>query len=257
MEKNGNHVLGSGQLFFDRFADGSKVGSGRYRYFGNTTAFTLNQSEETLEHYDTDHGLKQEDDSVTLSQDTAGSITCDDINAENLALWWLGAASQIVVSSAASVVETFTDVVRGEYLQLGISPSLPQGTGNVTITTVKVGATTIAASGNWDANLDTGMIEILPDAPDIDDGDDIIVTYAQLATTYQQIISGGKSIYGALVFKAANTRGKQRDARMPYVKLAPDGDFALKGDDWQTVGFSIKVLKLNASTERVYWSTRA
>jgi hypothetical protein len=36
------------------------------------------------------------------------------------------------------------------------------------------------------------------------------------------------------------------------VQISPDGDFALKGDDWQAMTFSVEVLKLNDSTERQY-----
>jgi len=43
---------------------------------------------------------------------------------------------------------------------------------------------------------------------------------------------------------------------MPYVKLMPNGDFALKGDEWQQLSFNIEVLK-KGTLEAVYMDGRA
>lgn len=256
MEAPGNQVLGSGRILFDRFADGTKTPQGWYRYFGNSTAFSLNQSQETLDHFDADNGIKQKDLSVQLSADTGGSITLDDISAENLALWFLGEVEQKTVASAAAQTKTVTDVQKGAMIVLGVTGALQAGAGDITITTVAVGSDTISAPGNWEVDLDAGILTILPDAVDIEDGDDVVITYSQSATTTAYIISKNQSIYGQLFFHSKNGVGKKRDGFFPYVKLSPDGDYNLKGDDWQTMTFSVEVLKLNSSTERVYWRTR-
>lgn len=257
MEAPGNQVLGSGRILFDRFADGSKTPTGRFRYFGNSTAFSLNQSQETLDHYDADNGIKQKDLSVQLSADTGGTITLDDISAENLAMWFLGDVEQKTVVEATAQTKSVADVQRGEMIVLGITGALQAGAGDITVTSVVANGTdTITAPGNWDVDLDAGIVTIAPDAVDIEDGDELVVTYTQNATTTAYIISKNRSIYGQLFFHSKNGVGKKRDGLFPYVKISPDGDYNLKGDDWQTMTFSVEVLKLNSATERVYWRSR-
>lgn len=255
-----NLVLGKGKVYFDRFADNTKTPTGQFRYLGNTPGFSLSQTEETLDHFDSDEGLKQKDESVTLSNDTSGTLSTDNISDENLALWWLGTSETTAVASATAVADTLTAVKLGSYFQLGASEAFPQGVGTITNVVVHadtLSGSTIAGPGNWEVDLETGMFQVLPGADEIADGDTLVITHDQTAVTFQQVIARGKTIYGALKFIATNPVGKKRDGFFPYCKLAPDGDFSLKGEDWQTLGFKLEVLKLNSSTERVYWTYRA
>ena len=66
------------------------------------------------------------------------------------------------------------------------------------------------------------------------------------------MVSSSNSVYGALRFVADNPKGDNRDYYFPYVKLAPDGDYALKGDEWQQISFSFEVLKKASNIEAVY-----
>lgn len=259
MEAPGNQVLGSGRILFDRFADGTKTPTERFRYLGNSTAFSLNQSQETLDHFDADNGIRQKDLSVQLSSDMGGTITLDDISAENLAMWFLGEVATATTTQQTGQTKTFNDIVRGEMLVLGLTGTgaAPAGFGNVTAVTVTSGGDTITAPGNWEADLDAGIVTIFPDAVDIADGDDVVIGYTQNAVSRSYVISRNQSIYGRLLFHSKNAVGKRRDGLFPYVKLSPDGDYNLKGDDWQTMTFAVEILKLDGSTERVYWRTRA
>lgn len=253
--EDNNYVVGKGRVLFNRFLDGTKTPSGE-RYLGNTPEFTLSQSEETLDHFDADGGLRVKDASVTLSQDTSGAITCDNISAENLALWWLGDVGTVTVAAAPALTEVFAHVRRGTYLQLGATGAMPQGAGNVTTVVVKIGAVVVAALNNWEVDLNAARVYVLLGAPGIPDGSIVTVEYAQLAFTGEQIIAKGRSLYGSMRFIATNPVGTKRDGFFPYVKIAPDGDYSLKGEDWQNMSFSLDILKLNTVTERVYWSTR-
>lgn len=254
--EDNNYVVGKGRVLFNRFLDGTKTPTGE-RYLGNTPEFTLSQSEETLDHFDADGGLRVKDASVTLSQDTSGGITCDNISAENLALWWLGdVAPTTIAANAQAITEVFAHVLQGTYLQLGATSAMPQGAGNVTGVTVSVGGQQIAALNNWEVDLNAARLYVLPNAPGIPKGSAVSVTYTQGAYSAEQVIAKGRSLYGSLRFIATNPVGTKRDAFMPYVKIAPDGDYSLKGEDWQTMSFSLDILKLNTVTERVYWTTR-
>lgn len=250
-----NQTLGSGRLLFNRFADGTKTGTGE-RYMGNSPDFANSQAEETLDHYNADDGVRTKDLSVQTSQDTSGSFTLDDISRDNLALWYLGIKDTVAISAATALTQAFT-AQKGTYVQLGVTTATPQGHGGLDNVVVKQGVTTIALTNNYEIDLETGRIYILETAPDIDDGDALVATFDTEVQTVDMVLSKSLSIYGALRFVSNNPVGKKRDAFYPYVKISPNGDYNLKGTDWQTLSFNLDILKLNATTERVYWTDRA
>lgn len=72
------------------------------------------------------------------------------------------------------------------------------------------------------------------------------------------VISGdAQSIYGALMYKANNPIGSNRTLWVPYCNLKPNGNFALKGDTWQSMSFSARVIKRDNLTARTYWFANA
>lgn len=97
---------------------------------------------------------------------------------------------------------------------------------------------------NFTVNEATGMVRALPHAADLADGDSVTFTYDQGAAGLTQIISGGHVCEGRLLFVADNPKGENKDHLWPYVQLTSDGDYALIGDDWQKIGFTYEVLKL-------------
>ena len=249
-----NYTLGRGKLYFDRFTpaqvaagiSASTRGEGEI-YFGNTPEMSMSSSEETLDHFDSDQGVRTKDDSVSLQLDRTGSFRSDNISTGNLALYFLsdGAATVTQVAATGSTFLVPT-AKRGKFYQVGATSSLPAGVRKIASVTVHKGvgfATAVAASGNWEVDEDLGRIYILPTAADIPDSTDLQVTYNLTAGTRDQVVSKSTSVYGALRFVADNPKGVNRDYYFPYVKLAPDGDYALKGDDWQSMGFTFEALK--------------
>lgn len=253
--RNPNYVVGRGRLFFNQFLPSTKTISGGSRYLGNSPELTLSQDEEKLDHYTSDSGLKVKDASVSLSNDQSGAFTLDDISAENLALWFRGAVESNAVAGGAVVDEAASGVALGSYVQLGLTPGNPIGARNVSAVTVKnvtqAGAT-VDMAGNYEIDAVTGRLLVLDDAPDIADGDDLTISYTAAAGTEELVVAQGTVIEGRLEFFADNAAGENRDYIWPYVQIRPDGDFSLKGDDWQTMSFSLEVLKLNDSTDRQY-----
>lgn len=351
-----NYVVGRGRLFFGQFKPGTRRPRGQ-RYFGNTPELSLSQSEDTLDHYSAEGGVRVKDASVTLQNDSSGSFACDNISDANLAFWFRGEILKRIEAGSASATgsvtfavappaaddtvtingdvitfvaanpvgmqvltgatlaatavnlanfindtpslgvkataansvttiraagagaggnaitlaknganitvsggtltggtdtsETITDVQRGLWLQLGVSPSTPQGvrgTTNVTIAGVDEDSY-IVESG-------TGRIYVNEDAADIVDGQTLEISYGVAATIEDIVIAKGESIEGELQFLANNAAGLNKDFFWPYVRLTPDGDFALKGDDWQTMTFNFEILLRDSLVERQYITTR-
>ena len=355
-----NYVVGRGRLFFGQFKPNTRVARGQL-YFGNTPALSLAQSEDMLDHYSSEGGVRVKDASVSLQNDSSGSFQCDNISLPNLALWFRGAQSvnieagsvaasgtvtfstavpvagdsvtiggqeiefvvadpvgmqvliaatiaaqatalanfindlsmtlgvtatanaaevtitanapgaggnaitltktaatpaNITVSGATlaggtSTTETIADVERGRWYQLGVTDDLPQGVnhiGSVTITGVDVASYTVDA--------DAGRIFIKPEAVDVVNGDDLEVSFGVVAGVDDIVIARAETIEGEMVFIANNAAGANDNYFWPYVKLSPDGDFSLKGDEWLTMTFNFEILKRDAMIERQYITRR-
>lgn len=250
-----NYTLGSGKLYFAPFAPGTLVPATGQEYFGNTPSLNNTSDRETLDHYDADNGLRTKDKSVTTSLDRSGSFTTDHVSPSNLAKWFGGANSIVTQTSQAGQTDTIT-VVPGRRYQLGKSVANPAGLRGMTMTSV---ATTDAQPVSLVELVDftfdgaTGGITILPGSTVVEDeGTEILVTFALEAVSYNKVVSSSAEISGELFFRADNGEGLNQDYYWPYVKITPDGDMEIKGEDWQTLPFNIEVLKRDDNTEAVY-----
>lgn len=253
--ENKNYTLGRGRLYFDQFPVGTKTPQGE-RYFGNTPEMSAASESENLDHFDSDAGIRQKDFSVLLELNRTLTFTTDHISPDNLALFFLGSSGVLSQSAATGLSENFT-VKRGRYYKLGRSTSRPEGIVKAVNVVVKDDATptpnTITPTGNYTVDLDRGRIYILPDAVDIADNDVIEVEYDVQAATINRVVTAGNAeIYGSLRFEATNPAGERFDYTWPYVAVRPNGDFQLKGEEWQTLAFQVEVLKLDDNTESVY-----
>lgn len=254
-----NYTLGAGKLFFNRL-DAAGLPTGEY-YIGNTTSLTGSTDEEREEHYSADEAERAKDASVVTRSDNTVAFTTDDIQPENLAMLWKGSVEQLAVIAAMGEVETL-EVNRGRWYQLGEGPTAPTGARLITLTSVTDDEAIPVAlpGGNGGANylvdLELGRIFIREDAPDVADGDSIIVTYDVGASSRTVIISKGEKITGSLRYIADNTAGENRDDFWPLVDLSPDGDFEFKADSWSEMSFTGEVLK-KEGYEKHYTDGRA
>lgn len=239
-----NLVLGRGKLFFDRFATGTLIKTGE-RYLGSTPSFSLSGETQELDHFSSEEGLQEKDESVTLRIDYSGSLAIENIDKENMALFFFGTAETATVASASGTVERFTASPKLFY-QLGATAAKPEGVENVSNVSVSIdpdGAATAAVlDTDYTVDLIEGFIEII-DGGGITSGTIIDVTFDTAAQTQERIVSGANLIQGALRFRSRNGVGSQRNFYMPKVTMRPNGEFALKGEEWQNMSFNVEVLK--------------
>ena len=238
-----NYTLGRGELWFDRFADQVSLTASGERYFGNTPEFNATIESENLEHYNSDRGVREKDESIVLQTNRTASFTTDNVSPENLALFFFGTSEVFSTAGGSVVGETFVDVIKGLTYQLGASPTNPSGTRNVSAVAVRKGATTLVANVDYTLDAALGRITVLTTGSTVITGDDLAVDYTTGAQTRERIVSGTTAVGGALRYISYNPQGKKFDWFMPYVKLSPNGDFALKGDEWQSIPFNIEILK--------------
>lgn len=239
-----NYTLGRGEIYFDRYADGTETTTGE-RYVGNTPALSLNITVDTLDHYSSDRGIKEKDAQAVLQVTRKGTMQVDNIDNDNMAIFFFGSAEVLSTSSSTVTDEVILGILPGYSYQLGTSPTLPAGVRNVSAVTVKdgtAGTTTYVLGTDYTLDADLGRITPLAGGA-IVKGSSLKVSYTVGAHTRDRIISGSDPVNGAMRFITTNPVGLNRDIFMPKVTLTPNGDYALKGDEWQVMEFNVEVLK--------------
>lgn len=374
-----NYTLGRGKVHFSRFVPGSFTPEG-FRYIGNTPEFSLNIESEELDHYNSDEGIREKDDSVSLEVNRTGSLITDNIHPKNVALFFFGQDSVVAQAPVSPQSLQIEDVVAGYSYKIGATPTNPTGyfgidpsgftayvgasapvaaTGTVTFSgvgeandTVTVGGVTytlvaavtqpnhvliggsatdtaanlvaainagagsgtaygtgtvanphvtasnaagvvtvtaitpgtvgnsialaedgtdIAVSGatltggtgtglvigttdvdGVDAvvNYDSGIITFR-EAGSVESGDDVTITFGVRGSTRDRVISGSQPVEGAMMYVTKNPKGSDSTFFFPYVKIMPNGDYALKGDEWQQIPLSLEILK-REGVEAIY-----
>lgn len=239
-----NLVLGRGEVYFDRFATGTQTKTGE-RYLGSTAAFAVSAETQELEHYSSERGLRQKDESVTLQIDYTGTLTVENIDQDNLALFFFGTSEVATIAGATGETEDFT-AVPGLFYQLGATASKPEGVENVSNVAAVLdptGAnTTLTVDVDYTLDAELGRLTFI-DGGAVTSGDTVRVTYNIDAQTQQRVISGSDLIQGAVRFISYNGVGNQRNFYMPKVTLRPNGEFALKGEEWQQMSFNMEILQ--------------
>jgi hypothetical protein len=239
-----NLQIGKGKLYFAPFATGTQTPGGE-RWIGNCPQVNLSREDELLDHFSSTEGVRQKDEQVTVETMTKGTVECDDVSKENLAILFCGTADVLSVGSTSGVEETFEAVQQGLEYQLGVTTAAPSGARKVAsvVVTGSGGSPTYVAGTDYTVDLTLARITILASG-DIEDDDDIEVAYNISASTRERVISGDQQIEGSLRWIANNPKGKNFDFFWPWVKLSPNGDYTLVTDgEFVKVPFSIEALK--------------
>lgn len=242
-QESQNYTLGRGKVSFSRFKPGTRTPIG-FKYIGNTPEFSLTIESENLDHFSSDEGIREKDDSVPLEVTRTGSLTTDSIRPDNIAYFFFGTKDIVTQLAVAAADEEFTDVEPGTQLKLGVTNTNPAGYFGIdgATLTVKKGATALVLGTDYTVNSKLGTVTLV-EGGSVVKGDDLTINYAVLASTRDRVMSGSTPVEGAMLYEALNPKGKNYHYYLPYVKVTPNGDYNLKGDEWQTLPLSIEVLK--------------
>lgn len=160
------------------------------------------------------------------------------------------------------------DVSAGNAAGVVTATALVTGTAGNSISTTEAGSMSVwgaaALTGgtgtsyiegpDYTMNYDVGLLSLV-DGGAIAEGVDIEVDYVVAGHTRDRVISGSEPVEGAMMYVAFNPKGKNFDYYLPYVKITPNGDYALKGDEWQQIPFTIESLKPTTG-EAIYMDGR-
>lgn len=268
---NDNLVVGRGRIYFDQLIKGVYQGE---RYLGNTPDFSMSTSVDKLDHFSSDRGLRQKDKSINLETTRSLSLTTDNISVENVALFFAGKVLSALSTAQTDVKEKVNGgakVMRGRQYQLGVTADMPMGQGAIKAgsfnivyadagTAISTGSgdistlpgVTVLPPENYELDYTTGALWIEADAPDILGDVQLVVSYDRAASSREVVISSDDVVEGALRFVSDNPEGENMSYYFPKVSISPDGDYALKGDDWQQIGFTAEVLARDCNTLAVY-----
>jgi hypothetical protein len=252
-----NYVLGRGMVFFDQFAPGTQTLTGE-RYLGATASLGISAETQEISHYSSENGVRVKDASVTAQVDYTGATTVENMAADNIAMFFFGTSETATIASATGQTERFT-AIPGLFYQLGMTPAKPEGVEQVSSVSIEKDPdgtpVALTAGTDYEVNLEEGYIEILKGGAVA--ADDVIeVTYNVAAQTQERVISGRDQIQGALRFRSRNAHGGQRNFYMPKVTLRPNGEYALKGDEFQSIAFSLDILKAGEQIENLFATGR-
>lgn len=250
-EKN-QYAIPRGRVFFNPQDTATDAYLGEI-YLGNCPGFTVSIETEKAEHYSSETGLRQKDDSTVLEVKRSAKIDCDNMNAANQALFLSGTQGTQTQAAGAATDEALT-VIPGRTYQLGVSSLVPVGRRMVSTVTVKSSdsTTTYAAGTDYVLDADRGILQILKAGTIVAGA--IKVSYSYAACTWDGIRSGANgSIRGALRVAADNAKGTNLDYYLPLCDLAPSGDLAAiaDGTDYNKMSFDVEVLK-PANAEAIY-----
>ena len=71
-EAPNNYVLGAGKVYFNQFKDEDPLNAMGLRYLGSTSEFNLTSETETLQHQNSEGGMRHVDMEVPLSTTITG-----------------------------------------------------------------------------------------------------------------------------------------------------------------------------------------
>lgn len=240
-----DYNLGRGIVYFAPLVNSVPQG---YRDLGNAPEFNISIEVETVEHQSSRQGLRVVDKEVVISQKISLTVTIDELNFENLALFFSGSKATHVnpAKSAQAEFEMVASVELGRWYDIKNAAGarayrftstnaldVDNGTDN----------TDLVLGTDYELDAEMGRIFLLSTAVNISAGEALDITWSLDGTNVDvnevQALKNS-AVVGALKFISVNPAAG--DARTEYqfhqVSLKAEGDFSLIGDEFTTMQLS-------------------
>lgn len=247
---NATLMIGRGELYFDRFAAGTLKGEGEL-YLGNTPGFTLSRTVEEVERFTSYGGQQIKIDSLITREVQTADITTDNSSMENIALWF-GSEPNGAGQLAIGTINELIKVKRGRWYQLGTSIE-PFGVRHVEPDIeFTLSGSPVDKLMNFILDRVEGRFYVLDEAPDVDDGETVSVSFQWRTSASVDATESFKEVVGALRYISKNPVGPSISYYFPYVRITPASQIDFKTDAWQEFSFEVEIRKLNAATNFLY-----
>ena len=258
-----DYLLGRGCLMLAELdANDQPLG---YRILGNAPSFTMTGEEEVLEHFSSKEGVRAKDAEVSVSKDVNWTCELDEINWQNLALFFSGDASETKTNAAKAGITEWQLVPDGgievelNYLIFDSSGNRAMGitgTNALVVATTNATPVTLTEGTDYEVDADLGAFFLLDTAPvqtAITNGEGLTVAMTADASVNELddvTILSGSTANVALTFKGENPQDNNKVyvAEINKTKAKADGDLSLiQESDWT-------VIPLNGAAEKSSYS---
>lgn len=224
-----------------------------FRDLGNTTEFTLNLASEEVKHYNFQQALKILDRTDTLSKEMTFSLTLDEIDQQNMAMFVSGEVSTYANTAAISGFAKWEMIPAGKVEAIRhyqVKDSSGNRAYNFTATNIALETTdsspvSLTKDTDYEVNPVTGSIFLLAStkintAVSAGKGINVTLTATAGAGTVTRVKGlTSLDIVGYLQFEMIDSATEKISViNFPKVKLKADGDASLIGDDWMTLSFT-------------------
>jgi len=264
-----DYIIGRGIIFFASVnAAGFPL---EFRDLGNAPEFSATLETEKLEHQSSRAGLKVTDKEVVVAISASISFTVDEINLDNLALWFSGDTTSF--SQSATPVVGVENVVLslakagvaesalGKWYLLYVRADMSSGTAypgtsaevrmyniaDAGFAAEKTGSTALTEGTDYQVDRIMGRIflyDTTANRAEFPLGTETLdVDWTPVAQTIEEVAGLTVSeISGALQFiqKNAANNSVQTEYQFHSVTLSPEGDLAMLGDEFSTMQFTGK-----------------
>lgn len=212
-----------------------------YRDLGNVSDFVLTLSTDKQEHSSSRSGLKVVDKSVVINQKLTLKITLDELNFDNLALFFSGSTSATVANASAITSQAHSFYGKGRWYDvMDASGNRAYDCATITVATMTLGT-------DFTVDLKMGRIFVLSTSAGAWGSSaspvslNVTTTLSGQDTTLDEVKAlTQSSISLALKFISQNpvNGDNQEEYQFHQVTLSADGDLSLIGDDFSNVTLS-------------------
>jgi hypothetical protein len=233
-----NFEFGRGKVFIALEEDGFT--NPAYRYLGQTPGFEITMTPERIDLKSSDGPSRETIASVVIENEATGTMACNNVSQENLALFFIGSNETINQASGALSVQIAN-------IKQGFSYFLGEG---LTDLNSKRFVTSVAISGavagtDYDIDEALGLISFKRGSTAIAEGSTKTVTGSITAKDWTRTKSSDKGeVRCRLKFVADNANGENRLLILPLVSLAPSGAYQPQSEDaFVSLDFDFTILK--------------
>lgn len=243
-----DYNLGRGKFYFSLL--NSSGLPNEWRDLGNAPEFTITVETEKLKHQSSREGLKLTDKEVVVTQEIQLSVSLDELNFENLALFFSGETSSRFNQGGSAITgnSNITVTKQGVWLDL-YEGAAGQPTSDILSKRIyDIGVVTIDPAGGGSALVENTDFEVDSELGRIfviEGGDMVAGSYdldlalnASAADTVHTVKALTQSaVEGALKFVGENPADADRWVEYNFhkVALSAEGDLAGISDEWGTV----------------------
>jgi hypothetical protein len=246
-----DYNVGRGKVYLATL-DSNGIPQG-YRFLGNAPEFNISMEAETLTHQSSTGGLKVTDKEVLISQTVNLSLTLDEINFQNMALFFSGATASYANSGAVAGVVGVANLLVSEqgrwydlYKSVGGAPTSNSNDDRIyDIGALTVEGGTAVEGTDYEVDLVMGRIFVIEGssvlAVSVTPYDVVVAAQGNADAAVAEVRAlTQSSVTGALKFVSENPAAgdKQTEFQFHSVSLKAEGDFGLISDEFTTMGLT-------------------